>query len=82
MDGWRRRNKKSKARKRWRQRERVASESERALVASRAMVYGLARMAADGHFPEWQLPQTDTPATLHGVLDFFIASLAQRARDG
>ncbi|MFD1711891.1 TetR/AcrR family transcriptional regulator [Ottowia sp. GY511] len=59
-----------------------AAEREHALVASRAMVYGLARMAADGHFPEWQLPQTDTPATLHGVLDFFIASLAQRARDG
>ena len=56
-----------------------AAERERALVASRAMVYGLARMAADGHFPEWQLPQADTPATLHGVLDFFIASLVQRA---
>ena len=56
-----------------------ANDREHALVASRAMVYGLARMAADGHFPEWQLPQADAPATLHGVLDFFIAGLARQA---
>jgi len=31
------------------------------VLASRALVYGLARMAIDGHFPEWH-PSGETPA--------------------
>lgn len=47
-----------------------------ARIAARALVYGLARMAVDGHFPEWGVPQQPTDKTLADTLDFFIAQLA------
>lgn len=47
-----------------------------ARIAARALVYGLARMAVDGHFPEWGLPQQATETTLADTLDFFMEQLA------
>ncbi|MNV76372.1 hypothetical protein D3C71_1697190 [compost metagenome] len=47
-----------------------------ARIAARALVYGLARMAVDGHFPEWGLPQQATEKTLADTLDFFMQQLA------
>mgnify|MGYP007027906505 CR=1 FL=1 len=35
----------------------------------------LARMAADGHFPEWSPPGLSTAQATSGTLDFFIALL-------
>ncbi|RMX03635.1 TetR/AcrR family transcriptional regulator [Corticibacter populi] len=47
-----------------------------AKIAARALVYGLARMSVDGHFPEWGEPQRATEQTMTDTLDFFIALLA------
>lgn len=47
-----------------------------ARIAARALVYGLARMAVDGHFPEWGIPKQATEKTLADTLDFFMAHLA------
>lgn len=51
------------------------AEIAQARVAARALVYGLARMAADGHFPEWSPPGLSTAQATSGTLDFFIALL-------
>ncbi|KAF5303870.1 hypothetical protein FQR65_LT18921 [Abscondita terminalis] len=47
-----------------------------ARTAARALVYGLARMLVDGHFPEWGVPRQTTQQTVADTLDFFIALLA------
>ncbi len=46
-----------------------------AQIAARALVYGLARMAIDGHFPEWNLSSGPTTKVMDGTLDFFIQLL-------
>lgn len=44
-------------------------------LTARALVYGLARMLIDGHFPSWDVPEDEVGAAMDGVLDLFIASL-------
>lgn len=44
-------------------------------LTARALVYGLARMLIDGHLPSWNVPVAEAEATMHQVLDLFIASL-------
>ena len=55
-----------------------------AQMAARALVYGLARMNADGHFPEWSLatvdPNDSTTSVDHQTLDFFISLLESQAK--
>jgi hypothetical protein len=48
---------------------------DHAQIAASALVYGLARMAADGHFPEWNLRGQPTSTMMGDTLDFFIAML-------
>lgn len=45
------------------------------VLASRALVYGLARMVIDGHFPEWHVSEPPADA-VQKALDLFIASVA------
>ncbi len=51
-------------------------DAEHAQIAARALVYGLARMAVDGHFPEWSLSGEPTSKAMDNTLDFFIGLLA------
>ena len=55
-------------------------DAEHAQIAARALVYGLARMAVDGHFPEWSLSGEPTSKAMDGTLDFFIGLLAGARR--
>ena len=57
-----------------------AAEVAQARLAARALVYGLARMAADGHFPEWSPPGLSTAQATSRTLDFFIALLGSVGR--
>lgn len=45
------------------------------LIASRALVYGLARMYVDGQFPSWGLSELDALAACEAIFDQFIASI-------
>lgn len=56
-----------------------AADAAHAQIAARALVYGLARMAVDGHFPEWSLSRQSTAKTMAGTLDFFMSLLAGAA---
>ena len=56
------------------------AERGRIVVASRGLIYGLARMASDGHFPEWQLPGQSLQETLYGALDDHVRALEARAQ--
>lgn len=51
-----------------------------AQMASRALVYGLARMASDGHFPEWSLQRKPAVKAMSDTLDFFINILGSAAK--
>lgn len=44
-------------------------------IAARALVYGLARMSVDGHFPEWGLSDEPQRRTLFAVLELFVRLL-------
>jgi len=55
------------------------ADAAHAQIAARALVYGLARMAVDGHFPEWSLSRQSTARTMGDTLDFFMALLAASA---
>jgi AcrR family transcriptional regulator len=44
-------------------------------VASRALVYGLARMQIDGHFPSWHVDAEEAEPLMHDVLRLFLAGL-------
>ncbi|MBT2321353.1 TetR/AcrR family transcriptional regulator [Variovorax paradoxus] len=57
----------------------MGADAAHAQIAARALVYGLARMAVDGHFPEWSLARQSTAKTMAGTLDFFISLLAGAA---
>lgn len=48
-------------------------------LAGRALVYGLARMAADGHFPEWGVPGETADRSMRAALDLVIGRLRQEA---
>ncbi|MGO1077241.1 TetR/AcrR family transcriptional regulator [Inquilinus sp. CA228] len=44
-------------------------------LAGRALVYGLARMAADGHFPEWGVPGESAERSMRAALDLVIGRI-------
>jgi hypothetical protein len=44
----------------------------------RALVYGLARMIIDGHFPRWGVTEADAERTSEPVIDLFIDGIARR----
>lgn len=48
-----------------------------AIITARALVYGLARMMVDGHFPEWGIAQQTTEQTVEEILDFFVKHLSK-----
>lgn len=48
-------------------------------LASRALVYGLARMMADGHFTEWSPPGTNCDDASSGALGLFVDLLSGRS---
>jgi AcrR family transcriptional regulator len=58
----------------------ASADAAHAQIAARALVYGLARMAVDGHFPEWSLSRQSTAKTMAGTLDFFMSLLAGAAQ--
>ena len=45
------------------------------VLAARALVYGLARMAIDGHFPRWH-PSESPPQAMRNTLRLFIGLIA------
>lgn len=47
------------------------------VLGARALVYGLARMAIDGHFPEWNVAEPSSEA-MHRALHLFISQIADR----
>ena len=54
------------------------SDLKQVLIAGRALVYGFARMAIDGHFPRWGVKEGKADRTAEGVLDLFISGIARR----
>jgi AcrR family transcriptional regulator len=46
-------------------------------IAGRALVYGVARMHLDGHFPRWGVEPDEIEQMAEGVLDLFIAGIAK-----
>src|SRR5262249_4927892 len=55
-----------------------ASDLKQVLIAGRALVYGFARMAIDGHFPRWGVKDGEADRTAEAVLDLFISGIARR----
>jgi AcrR family transcriptional regulator len=55
------------------------SDLKQVLIAARAMVYGFARMAIDGHFPRWGVTAAEVDRTAEAILDLFLAGVARRA---
>lgn len=55
------------------------SDVDLLVLASRAFVYGLARMAIDGHFPEWH-PAEPPALAVRRALRLFISRIAGPAR--
>lgn len=51
-----------------------------AVLSSRAFVYGLARMAIDGHFPEWH-QSTPPQQAVHDALRIFMRRMIHGAQD-
>jgi len=49
-----------------------------AQITGRALVYGLARMQIDGHFPRWGVAADDVERTAEQAIDLFIRSLGRR----
>lgn len=56
------------------------AELEHVLIASRALVYGFARMNIDGHFPRWGVDAAAADATAEAIVDLFIDGIAKRPR--
>ncbi|MDR3465270.1 MAG: TetR/AcrR family transcriptional regulator [Xanthobacteraceae bacterium] len=46
-------------------------------IAGRALVYGYARMKADGHFPRWGVGEAEIEPMAEAVLDLFLAGIAK-----
>lgn len=55
-----------------------AADLKQVLIAGRALVYGFARMAIDGHFPRWGVKEGEADRTAEAVLDLFISGIARR----
>jgi len=55
-------------------------------LAGRALVYGFARMAIDGHFPRWNITPEEAPRLAEALLDLFVGAIAKKpspvAEDG
>jgi AcrR family transcriptional regulator len=49
-----------------------AQDVDKVRIAGRALVYGFARMAIDGHFARWGVDAPGAEATAEAMLDFFI----------
>jgi hypothetical protein len=49
---------------------------KRVQIAGRALVYGLARMNIDGHFPRWGVAEAEVERTSEAILDLFIEGIA------
>ena len=49
------------------------------LIGGRALVYGFARMAIDGHFPRWGVKDGEADRTAEAILDLFISGIARRS---
>ena len=54
------------------------SHLKQVLIGGRALVYGFARMAIDGHFPRWGVPEGEADRTAEAILDLFISGIARR----
>ena len=54
-----------------------SSDLSLAVIVSRAFVYGLARMHADGHFPSWNVAAGETEAVMARALRVFVDLLAR-----
>jgi AcrR family transcriptional regulator len=54
------------------------SDLKQVLIGGRALVYGFARMAIDGHFPRWGVAAAEVDRTAESILDLFISGIARR----
>lgn len=54
------------------------SDLKLVLIGGRALVYGFARMAIDGHFPRWGVGEAEVEGTADAVLDLFVSGIARR----
>ena len=55
----------------------AAVQPDHLILSARALVYGLARMAIDGHMPEWH-PQEPAAQAIERALDQFIESIRRK----
>jgi AcrR family transcriptional regulator len=53
------------------------ADLKKVLIAGRALVYGLARMNIDGHFPRWGVAKGEVEAMGEAVIDLFIRGIAK-----
>ncbi|WP_426436108.1 TetR/AcrR family transcriptional regulator [Bradyrhizobium genosp. P] len=56
-----------------------AGDLKQVQIAGRALVYGFARMHIDGHLPRWGVTDAEVEPTAAGIIDLFIAGIANRA---
>ena len=56
-----------------------SSDLPLAVIVSRAFVYGLARMHADGHFPSWNVAPEEAEAVMARALRLFVSLFAQES---
>ena len=61
--------------------ELQSPDLKRVQLAGRALVYGLARMNIDGHFPRWGIAADEAEAAAGAIIDLFIDGIASRSRD-
>jgi AcrR family transcriptional regulator len=54
------------------------SDLKQVLIGGRALVYGFARMAIDGHFPRWGVAPAEAERTAEAILDLFVSGIARR----
>jgi AcrR family transcriptional regulator len=54
------------------------SDLKQVLIGARALVYGFARMAIDGHFPRWGVAAGEVDRMADAILDLFITGIARR----
>jgi len=54
-----------------------SADTKLVTVASRALVYGFARMFIDGHFPRWKVEAEGAELLVEPLLDLFIAGIAK-----
>lgn len=59
---------------------RPGMTKEKLILMSRAFAYGLARMAVDGHFPEWYPNEPPQQAVIHSLRAFIAGLPAMAAR--